>query len=230
VTTRADQKSTAALAFAEAVTVVVGLGLFVTSLSDYTSDDLSATESVAFIADHEPLMYVWNTITLVLFGVLLVPLALSLHQRLKPGAPEVARAATAFGLIWAGLLLAGGMVTNIGLGVLADLHAGGAADAGAVWTTLDAVQNGLTGGNEIVGGLWILLISWAGLRSGALPRAMNYLGLLMGATALATIVPALEDVGAVFGLGLIIWFVWFGVISLQNPAEATHDEVVAGGA
>ena len=33
---------------------------------------------------------------------------------------------------------------------------------------------------EILGGLWILLISWAALRTGGLPRTLNYLGVVIG--------------------------------------------------
>lgn len=40
----------------------------------------------------------------VVFGALLVVLALALHALVHDGAPELAQVATAFGLIWAGLL------------------------------------------------------------------------------------------------------------------------------
>ncbi len=225
-----SQKSGGVLAFLEAATIVVGLGLFATSLSDYTTGDPTPAESVAFVVDNEALMYVWNTITMVVFGVAFVFVVLALHERLAAGARKVSIAATAFGLIWAGLLIAGGMVTNIGLGAVSDLHADGSGDVEAVWSALDAVQNGLSGGNEIVGGVWILLVSWAGLRSQALPRGLNYLGVVMGGTALVTIIPALEDVGAVFGLGLIVWFVWLGIVMLRDDtaSPARRQDAPAG--
>ena len=210
-------------AYTLAATIVVGLGLFATALSDYTTGNLSATESAEFIADNEVLMYIWNTITLVVFGVVFVVLALALHNRMKTQEPGLSSIAAAFGLIWSGLLIAGGMITNIGLGAVAELSTEGSADVGAVWHSLDAVQNGLTGGNEIVGGIWILLVSFAGLRSKLLPAGLTYLGFLLGATALVTIVPALESIGAVFGLGLIVWFVWLGVEMRKTLAPASPD-------
>jgi hypothetical protein len=41
--------------------------------------------------------------------------------------------AAAFGIIWAGLLLATGMITNIGFRTVADLQATDAARAETVW-------------------------------------------------------------------------------------------------
>ncbi len=72
------------------------------------------------------------------------------------------------------------------------------------------------GGIEVVGSLWVLLVSWAALQAGGLPRALNYLGMVLGASGLLTVVPALEVLGAVFGLGLIVWFAWLGIVMLRG--------------
>lgn len=69
---------------------------------------------------------------------------------------------------------------------------------------------------EIFGPIWVLLVSWAALRAGVLPKALNYLGVVIAVAGLATIVPALEDVGAVFGLGLIVWLAWVGVVMYRG--------------
>jgi hypothetical protein len=43
------------------------------------------------------------------------------------------------------------------------------------------------------------------------PRWLNYLGVVMGIAGIVTVIPPLENVGAVFGIGLIVWFVTVGV-------------------
>ena len=193
-----------------AATVVVGIGMFATSLSDYATGDATPSESVAFLADHQTSIYIWNFITLILFSIFLVPLVLALHDRFKADSPELAQTSTGFGLVWAGLLIAAGMIINIGFGSVVDLIDTSAAQAESLWLAIDSVANGLSGGMEIAGPVWVLLVSWAGLQTGALPKAMNYLGFVMAVSGLATIVPALEDVGIVFGLGLIVWLTWLG--------------------
>jgi hypothetical protein len=78
------------------------------------------------------------------------------------------------------------------------------------------VFNALGGGTEIVGGLWTLLISWTALKAGVFPKALNYLGLLVGIAGIVTIVPNLEGLTMFFGLGQIPWFIGLGVIFLKT--------------
>jgi hypothetical protein len=215
-----SQKIGGVAAFIAAATIVVGLGMYATLLSDYTTGDPDPGESVAFIADNYATMYVWNLIVMIAFGVLLVPLALALYARLKAGSAALAQSATVFGLIWACLLIGAGMVTLIDLGTVADLSGTDPSRAESVWLALDSVEKGLGGTIEIVGGLWVLLVSWGALRRGVFPTALNYFGAIISISALVTIVPALELVGAVFGLGLIVWLAWLGVVLYRSNPSA----------
>ena len=210
------QKTGGVAALIGAATVVVGIGMYATLLSDYATGGLDAGGSVAFLADHEAGLYLWNLITLIVFSIVLVPLAFALHERLKAGSSAMAQAATGFGLIWAGLLIAAGMVLNIGFGNVVDLSATNPAQAESLWLAVDSVANGLSGGMEIAGPIWILLVSLAALRAEVLPKALNYLGVVMAVAGLVTIVPALEDVGIVFGLGLIVWLGWVGIVMYRG--------------
>lgn len=66
----------------------------------------------------------------------------------------------------------------------------------------------------------VLLVRWAAVWTGTLPGVLNYLGLVLGVTGiLHTAVPALEVLGAVFGLGLIVWFVWLGIVILRSHSN-----------
>jgi hypothetical protein len=68
--------------------------------------------------------------------------------------------------------------------------------------------------------LWFLLQSWAALRARELPRILNYLGVVTGVAGILSVL-ALTDLTAVYGLGLIIWFVWLGIIMLRrSPVSA----------
>lgn len=203
-------------ALVAAGTFVFGIALFATSLSDYTTGDPSTAESVAFVQDNQTALYIWNLVIFIIFGIALVPLVVALHERLHEHAPTLAQVARAFGMIWAGLVIAAGMIANLALGTVDDLAGTDQAQAEAVWSALDAVQNGIGGGNEIVGAVWVLLISWIAFRSKALPAALNYLAIASGVAGILTIIPALEAAGAVFGIGLIVWFAWLGVVLLRE--------------
>ena len=120
----------------------------------------------------------------------------------------IAKTATIFGFIWAGLVIASGMVANIGASVIVEVAGKDPDQAASLWLAMHFVVDGLGGGNEIVGGLWILLISWAGLLYRKFPKALSYLGIAVGAAGTVTLFPALTELGAVFGLGSIVWFLW----------------------
>jgi len=219
------QKMRGVAALIEAATFVVGFALYATLLAsaDYGSLDVDPVQNVAFLADNQAIMYAWHLIIYVAFGVFLVVLVLALHERLKAGSPAMVQTATAFGLIWAGLVIASGMVANIGAGIVVDIYGDDPVQAASVWLALNFVVEGLGGGNEIVGGLWVLLVSSAALRTGGLPRALNYLGVVIGVAGLLTVVPALGELGgAIFGLGSIAWFVWLGIVMLRGSQSTAR--------
>ncbi len=210
------QKIGGVAALIAAATFVVGITVGFTLLAPYLTGTLNAEQTVAFLADNQAIMYVWNMIIYVVFGVFLVVVALALHERLREGARSTMQVATAFGLLWAGLVIASGMIFNIGSSLVVDLLGNNAEQATAVWLAISAVQEGLGGGNEIVGGLWILLVSWAALRTAGLPRVLTYLGVIIGLAGIVTVVPSLGDLGAIFGLGSILWFAWTGIVMVRG--------------
>jgi hypothetical protein len=155
-------------------------------------------------------------------------LALALHERLKAKAPAIMQTATAFGLIWAGLVIAAGMIFIIGMDTVVKLYGQDPAQAATVWAAIDPVFEGLGGGVELVGGVWVLLVSWAALRTGGLSRALNYLGVVVGVAGILTVVPALGEIGAmIFGLGQIGWFLWLGIVMLRGNAGAAAQKADA---
>lgn len=109
------------------LTFVFGFAMFATALANRTA------------------LHVWHLAILFVFGVVLVALVVALHERLRDGAPGLAQTAGAFGIIWATLVIAVGMIANIGL----------------------------------------------------------------------------ETIGAVFGLGLIFWFTWVGVVMIRTDARSS---------
>jgi hypothetical protein len=215
-----QQKMGGIAALIAAATFVVGLALSVTILAPYATGHLDPGQTVAFLADNQAIMYMLNVIVYVVFGIFLVVLSLALYERLKAGSPAMVQTATAFGLIQAALLIAVGMVFNIGLGTVGDLFGKDPALATSVWLAISSVQVGLSGGETIVASLWVLLLNWAALRAGGLPRALNYLGVVVGVAGLLTFFPALEVLFFVSGLGLLVWFVWLGIVMLRSSPSA----------
>ncbi len=211
-------------ALVAAATFVFGIALFVTSLSDYTEGDPTPAESVDFLIGHQSTLFAWYLVIFLVFGVAIIPLGRALHRRLTDVSPQLADIGAVFAYIWAGLMFATGMISNIGITAVADLEETDPAAAEHLWSAIDTVTNGLGGGNELVGGMWILLVSLAAWGTGRLPTGLNILGVVSTAAGLVTLVPGLSDVATVFGLGSIVWFAWTGIVLLRtdNPGEVAR--------
>lgn len=88
--------------------------------------------------------------------------------------------------------------------------------AATAWLAISAVVEVLVDRIEVLGGIWVLLVTWAALLSGRLPRALNYLGLGIGVAGVLTVVPAFGMLGIGFMLGEIVWGVWLGIVMLRG--------------
>ena len=194
-------------------------------LVDYHSAVGPAAKVASLVTNHGA-MQVMYLITYVVFGIALSILALALYERLKPAAPALMQTATAVGLTWAVLLVASGLVFNAGMGAVVTLYPSNPVQAASMWQAIEPVSNGLSCvDGEILGGLWVLLVSIAGLRVGAFSRASGWFGVVVGAIGLASMVPPLADAAILFGLVQIGWFVWLGVTMLR-PTERSGQPLV----
>ena len=205
-------------ALVQAACYIIGFAMLATVMNPGDTEGWSAQDRLAFLLDREGLAQAWNLIIYVVFGIALVALTSVLHQRLNSsGSSTWMSIATPFGYIWAGLVIASGMVISVGITAVSGQFADDPDQAVALWKTIGVIQNGLGGGVEIVGGVWVLLLSLVAMSSSSVfPKALNWLGVIVGVSGIVTIVPALTDFGAVFGLAQIVWFLWIGVILLRD--------------
>ncbi len=202
-----------------AASYLVGIILFLVVL-DYASITDPA-QKVALIVEKQGMIYLTNLLMYVFFGFFLVLMTLAVRDRLKSAAPTLVRRATVVGLIWACALVASGIVSNAGIAPVVELYSKNPAQAAATWMSFETVANGLGGANgEILGGLFTLLVSLAGLRSSGFPKGLNYLGLLVGAIGILSTIPALNILTGLFGLTQIAWFVWLGLVFLSRKTAA----------
>jgi hypothetical protein len=179
---------------------------------------------VAFLAANQTFMRVWDLIIYLVVGVGLMFLSLALYERLQAGSPALAQAVAGFGLIYAVLVVVVGTLAISSVSTVARLAGENPAQAATVWLALDAVETGLGGGGgeTVVNALWLLLLSGVALWARELPRALNYLGVLVGvAGILGVLLTSLSLMAVVYGLGLIVWFAWLGIAMLRrSPARS----------
>jgi hypothetical protein len=214
------QKFGGIAALYEAAAYIVGMIGFLTVVN--VSGVADPVKKVALMADNLAFLYIMYLIVYVVWGIFMVVLALALYERLKANSPAIMQTATVFGIFWGCVIIVSGMIQNVGMQNVVDLYGKDPAQAGTVWLTIDSVLGGLAGSNEAIGGIWILLLSWAALRKGEFSRVLNYLGVVVGVAGIISIVPALAEIFiTIFALGQIVWFIWLGIVLLRsNPSRA----------
>ncbi len=94
------------------------------------------------------------------------------------------------------------------------------SQAATVWSAISPVLEVMVDRIEVVGGIWILLVTWGAVLEGRLPRALNYVGVVVGMAGVLTVVPALEVLGIGFRLGEMVWFGWLGIFVLRRSQSA----------
>ncbi|MBK9602827.1 MAG: DUF4386 family protein [Anaerolineales bacterium] len=214
------QKSGGIAALYMAISHLIGLIIFIVVLDYINITD--PMQKLAMNIEKQSVIFSTNLLMYVFFGFALIVLSLALYDRLKSGAPALMQVATVIGIIWAGSLIASGMAANAGLSTVVALYAKDPTQAALTFQAIEAITNGLGNANgEILGGSLTLLVSLAALQTGGLPRGLNILGALVGAVGILTIIPALNALVAVFGLGQIVWFVWLGTVLLRTQPRAT---------
>lgn len=208
-----------------AVSHLIGIVIFLIVLDYLNITD--PVQKVALNVDKQMVVFSTNLLMYVFFGFALVILSLALYDKMKSGAPTLMQLAVAVGIIWAGSLIASGMVANAGLATVIPLYARDPVQAALTWQALETVANGLGNANgEILGGALTLLVSLAALQTGGLPKALNILGLLVGTVGITTIIPVLNALTGVFGLGQILWFAWLGMVLLRSNLGAMRETSV----
>lgn len=167
--------------------------------------------SLSFLLDHHAELSGWYLVLYLLGGAAMVLVSLGVGERLT-AVPALARASTALGLIWSGLLVASGSIAVVGQHAAAELHAQNPDLALNTWVSTSVVQDALGGGIEVAGALWAAVVGVAALRSRALSAGLGGLALGLATVGMVTVIPVASEVAtSIFGLGLILWFTWLGL-------------------
>ena len=185
---------------------------------EFPDSNAIATEKLKFLSDNYHILFITNFISYVLFGVLLAVLVVSTHQRIKDYFPIFSQLTSVFGIIWVGLVIASGMISNIGLDSVVALGSTEPENAMSIWTSIRIVSEGLGGGNEIVGGIWVLLLSFLGSKKQIFSKPVNIQGYIVGLAGVLTVIPV-DIFKEIFGLSQIIWFISIGIFLIRKPIK-----------
>lgn len=183
----------------------------------------NATEKMRYLGDNQLSLSSIMFLIYVAFGCMLSILVVGLNRLLEASDNPFLSIGTLFGAIWVGLVIASGMLSNISLAYVVEVSATDPQKALDTWVIFTVIVESIGGGNELAGGVWVLIVSIVGLQQGVLLKALNYWGMFVGVAGIATIYP--DDIFTeIFGIGQIVWFVWLGLNLLSKKYVAPTKE------
>ena len=196
-----------------AIAAFPAIGLTVTDLATGSSKFLEATAKY-------PAIFASLDFALVGGAVVILIVALVLHERWSNKSLRLANLVVASALILATLRIATGLTMFIGTARIADLYATDHAQALTAYASFSAVTTGMEEGSRFAAGCFLILAGWAALAARDMPRPLAYLAIVVGVDQLLEVFvrPLSLAFGPAAGIGLIIWSVWIGVLLLRSRA------------
>ena len=179
----------------------------------------NAEEKIRYLSDNHLSFTLVYLAIYVLFGVVLSVVVVGLHEALNTNKNKIMLVASMFGVIWVGMVIAAGIVGTNGLNVVLSVGLNDPEKALNIWQMVALITQSIGGGNELVGGLWVLLVSITALQQQKFIGFLNYLGCVVGLTGIATVYPD-EILTMVFGLSQIVWFIWLGIELLKFESNS----------
>jgi hypothetical protein len=183
--------------------------------------NLNPAQRLRFILTHGLFFQLWYFIIFVVFGGCLLILIRGIRHWTQHQESLSYHLSTLAGFIWASYTFSCGLIAIFTIEYLLSIPS---EQQSSVWYVIYAIQMGMGDGIEWIGGMWLLITSLHLLRSHKNPPLLNRFGLIIGCTGCLTLIPALADAGAVFGLMQIVWFCWLAIIMFKLPESAVTSQ------
>ena len=200
-------------AFICAVCYIVGITYIAVIAPSYAE---SISNQFTHLLKHPTSMILWYSILYVAFGLSLIILNKSVAIILPKQNNNVFWTFTLkVGDIWSGFVLATGFM------MISAIHffqgsTSSETDLYVIWQTVYILVQAIGGGIELLGGIWMMMVSIILYRLKLISKFTVLLGIFIGFSGILTIIPILQDLAIVFGVGQIIWFICLALTNNEN--------------
>lgn len=217
-----------------ALTYIFGFILFFVVL-DPTGYE-TPEQYLAFMLEHRDTFFAGYIVIGIIFSFALIMLVQAIYQRFKPFAPELMGFTAIVGYLWAFMVLSSTFIFLTSLETIEKYYAVDPEQALLINHTVSIVVDALGGGIELIGAIWVLLVSVVGLKNKIYNRVLHYSGLFVGIAGVLTLFSGLSFLSsntffqlttAIFGLGQIFWFLLLGIFMFRDLPYTSNDKAVA---
>ena len=187
--------------------------------------DSSDIAHLHFLVSQRDTFFLGYIVIGIVFSFGLMLLNQSLKTKFKPTTPNMSQYNSVLGNIWATFVLASTFIFLVSLPFLANYADTNEENAVIVLKSVDIVVDALGGGIELLGAVWVLLISYMGIKANTFAKTLHVLGIAVGLAGILTLFSGLsflsgnmvfEASTAIFGLGQIVWFIALGISMIRK--------------
>ena len=202
--------------------------VFFFGLIDAPADSSDMARLRALISQRD-IFFIGYAVIGIVFSLSLLLLNQSLLAVFEKASPIIARYNSAIGYIWAAFVLASTFVFLVSLPLINNYANTSEEHAVIVLKNIDIVVDALGGGIELLGAIWVMLISFIGIKNSIYPKGTHLIGIVVGVAGILTLFSGLsflsahslfEASTAIFGLGQIVWFILIAVHMLRHDDRA----------
>lgn len=187
--------------------------------------DSSDIAHLHFLVSQRDTFFLGHIVIGIVFSFGLLLLNQSLKTTFKLTTPNMSQYNSVLGNIWATFVLASTFIFLVSLPFLANYADTNEENAVIVLKSVDIVVDALGGGIELLGAVWVLLISYMGIKANTYAKTLHVLGIAVGLAGILTLFSGLsflsgnmvfEASTAIFGLGQIVWFIALGISMIRK--------------
>ena len=174
--------------------------------------DNGIAEKVAYLIEHRTLVKSSYILGYVLFACFLCISVQAIHALYCKTSQVLINTASLFGLFWAIVLLCTGMIGITSLELMSTLDKSDQPASEIVYLSSLLMEESLGGGIEILGGLWVFLLGFAGWYHKLFSKPFAIFSIVKGAIGVFSLFATDEIFLILFGLTGIVWFIWLSAI------------------
>ncbi|KYN82461.1 hypothetical protein ATY35_19585 [Vibrio cidicii] len=188
------------------LTFVFGIYIYFSSFDFLINERLTSLSSIVKIVDQIDKYIIWNLMVYFIYGVFLLSSSVAMYL-LSSGKNKFLRLIFIFtGTIWSCWMFVSASIAIETVQYISEIVFINEKLAVETWNTIRILLEAFGGGNEILGGFWVILFSLLIKIDGIISIVCRNVGFLVFFIGIATAFTNSNYVESLFGIAIITWF------------------------